>query len=149
MKGGEKMAAKKTDYMAQIETWFLKLPALPKGGRDTLVRISPWLALIFGILGVVFGVIALIGSTVLTPLLFVGGAHPSGLLLASLIGLVGSVLLLVAYPGLKARKLQGWNMLFWSEVVSLLGAIIAISISGVIVSLIIFYLLYQIKAAYK
>jgi len=143
------MAAKKTDYMGQIETWFLKLPALPKGGRETLVSITPWIALIFGILGVVFGVLALVGSTVLTPLLFLGGEHPSGALLLSLLGLVSSALLLAAYPGTKAHKSQGWTMLFWSEVVGLISAIVSISISGVIFSLIMFYLLYQIKSYYK
>lgn len=143
------MAAKKTNYMAQVETWFLKLPALPKGGRETLVSITPWIALIFGVLGVVFGLIALVGSTVVTPLLFLGGGHPGGALLFSLLGLVSSALLLAAYPGTKAHKMQGWNMLFWSEVVGLVSAVISISITGVIISLFMFYLLYQIKAYYK
>lgn len=143
------MAAKKTDYMAQIEAWFMKLPALPKGGRDAIVTITPWLALIFGILGVLVGLAGVGLLTALSPVVFVGGGHPIGAILGSILGLIGSALLLAAFPGTKARKMQGWTMLFWSEVASLVAAVVAISISGVLFSLIAFYLLYQIKSYYK
>lgn len=143
------MAKKQADYMAQVEDWFLKLPALPKGGREAIVGITPWIALIFGILGVLASLAGIGVLTALSPFVYVGGGHPLGAILSSILGLVASILLLVAYPGTKARKMHGWNMLFWSELASLVGAVVAISVSGVLVSLIAFYLLYQIKSYYK
>lgn len=145
------MAAKKTDYMGQIEDWFMKLPALPKGGRDAIVQITPWIALIFGILGVLVGLAGLGVLTFLSPFAMMGGgfAGVSTSLIGALLGLVASALLLASFPGTKTHKMQGWTMLFWSEVVSLVATIVAISISGVIFSLIAFYLLFQIKSYYK
>lgn len=148
--GGENMAAKK-DYMGQVEDWFMKLPALPKNGREAIVGITPWIALIFGILGVLAGLAGVGLLTAFSPFLFLGSGFngATGSILTALLALIASALLLAAFPGTKARKMQGWNMLFWSEVVNLIGAVIAISVTGVLISLIMFYLLYQIKAYYK
>lgn len=143
--------AKKTDYMTQVEDWFLKLPPLPKNGREAIVSITPWIALIFGILGVLAGLAGIGLLTAFSPFLFLGSGFngAAGSILSALLGLIGSILLLAAYPGTRSHKRQGWNMLFWSEVVNLIGAVIAISVSGVVISLIMFYLLYQIKTYYK
>lgn len=141
---------KKTNYMNQIEDWFDKLPSLPKGGKDALVQITPWIALIFGILGILAGLAGLGVLTVFSPFAMMGGYYGVGSsFFIALLGLVASVLLLAAFPGTKARKMNGWMLFFWSEVVTLVSSVIAISISGVIVALIVFYLLYQIKSSYK
>lgn len=141
--------AKQNDFMTQVEGWFMKLPALPKGGREAIVGITPWIALIFGVLGVLVGLAGVGLLTALSPFVYMGGGHPVGVILGSILGLVGSALLLAAFPGTKARKMQGWNMLFWSAVVNLVAAVVAISLGSVIVGLIEFYLLYQIKSYYK
>lgn len=143
--------AKQQDFMGQVEGWFLKLPALPKGGREAIVTITPWIALIFGILGVLVGLAGLGILTFLSPFALIGGGVSStaSSIASAALALVGSALLLAAFPGTKARKMQGWTMLFWSEVVNLIGAVVAVSLSGVVFSLIAFYLLYQIKSYYK
>ncbi len=145
------MAAKQKDMMVQVESWFMKLPALPKGGREAVVAITPWIALIFGILGVLVGLAGLGILTFLSPFALMGGgvSTAAGSIASAALALVGSALLLAAFPGTKARKMQGWTLLFWSEVVSLIGAVVAISLTGVVFSLIAFYLLYQIKSYYK
>lgn len=130
---------------------FAKLPALPQGGRDLLVTVAPWFALVFGVLGVLAGLAALGVMAAFSPLAVVGGgtsAVGQGLLFG-LIGLVGSVLLLVAFPGLRARRASGWMFLFWSEVVSLVSAVLALSPVGVLMAAVGFYLLYQIRSYYK
>jgi hypothetical protein len=141
--------AKQKDVMAMAEEWFMKLPALPKGGREAIVGITPWIALIFGILGVLAGLAGVGLLTALSPFAYMGGGHPVGAIAASVIGLVASALLLASFPGTKARKMQGWTMLFYSEVASLVAAVVSISVTGVVFSLIAFYLLYQIKSYYK
>lgn len=136
--------------MVMMEDWFGKLPEIPKGGREAIVAITPWLALIFGILGVIASLAGFGILTVFSPaMIFFGGRFAGIALLNALLSLIASILLLMAFPGTKKRKTNGWMMLFYSEVVNVIGAIIALSLSGVLVSLIAFYLLFQIKSYYK
>ena len=142
------------DLMDTMGEWFDKAPQLPKNWRETLVRITPWLVLIFGILGILVGVSGLGVLTVLSPLAVFGGAqgvasYGTGFF-AAIIYLVGSILLLAAYPGTKAHKKSGWNLLFWSEAVNLVGGIVSMAIvSAIIGALIGFYLIFQIRSYYK
>lgn len=145
--------AKKTDYIATMAEWFDKFPALPKTWRETLVKITPVLALIFGILGILVAISGLGVFTFFSPLAVMGGAGASygtGFI-SVLIYLVASVLLLAAYPGTRARKYKGWQLLFWSEVVNLVGGIVAMTslVSVIIGALIAFYILFQIRTYYK
>src|SRR5260370_31297195 len=113
--------AKSTNWQDMMEEWFMKLPSLPKGGRDVLVQIATWVSLVFGVLGVLVGLGGLGILSVLSPLMLLGSGMgaTSGSLLSVVIALVSSLLMLVAFPGLKARKMQGWTMLFWSEAAAL------------------------------
>jgi hypothetical protein len=138
-------------WMDKTEDMFNKLPSLPKNATDVLVKITPWIALIFGILGVLGGLAGLGILTALSPFVMMGngiGGTATSLLTAAL-AIVSSALLLAAFPGTKAHKIGGWNMLFWSEVVSTISSILLLSLSGVIGAFIGFYLLYQIKSYYK
>ncbi len=144
--------AQSKNWQDMMEEWFGKLPMLPKGGRDVLVKVAPWVALIFGVLGVLVGLGGLGLLSVLSPMMLLGSgmSNTAGSLLSVAVSLVSSVLLLLAFPGLKKRKMQGWNMLFWSEVAAFVSSLVALSIvGGVIGAAIGFYLLYQIKSYYK
>lgn len=142
---------KSSDQLQEMmEGWFKKLPALPPSAVTTIVSITPWLALIFGIIGVL-GAIAAFGIlSFLSPFAMLGGAAPRyGLgMISTVIWLVSSVLMLMAFPGLKSQKTGGWNLLFWSEVVGAIASIISISIGSIIGVVIAFYLLFQIKSKY-
>ena len=145
------MATKKSDWQGKMEEFFMKFPALPKPAREVLVKVTPWFALIFGILGVLAGLTGLGILSVLSPFMVLGGGFTatSGSLLGMLAGVVSAALLLAAFPGTKARKMQGWNMLFWSEVASVVSALLSLTLTGVLLALISFYLLYQIKSYYR
>ncbi len=143
------------DFIDTMEQWFSKFPALPKNATEILVKIMPYIALIFGILGIVGAVGGLGILTATSPLAFMGGkesvsAYGTGFI-ASLFYLGASVLLLAAYPGIKAKKMQGWKLLFWSETVSLVGGVVGLTslLSVVVGALIGFYILFQIKSYYK
>ncbi len=149
------MAKESTKSIVEtMDEFFKKAPAIPANGREAIVKITPWIALIFGVLGVLGAVGGLGLLTVLSPLAVFGGvqgvsSYGAGFI-AALIWLVASVFLLAAYPGTKAKKLSGWNMLFWSQVIHLVGSLVVLSIvSGLIGALIGFYLLFQIKSYYK
>jgi hypothetical protein len=137
-----------------VEKFFASAPALPKNAKEAIVKITPILAIIFGILGILGAIGGLGVLTATSPLMMMGGATGisayGGGFVASLVWLVSSALLLAAFPGTTARKSNGWNMLFWSEVVNIVGSFVALSfVSGIIGGLIGFYLLFQIKSFYK
>ena len=89
--------------------------------------------------------------TALSPFAILGGVHGYfGSYIAVIFWLASSLLLFAAYSGTKARKISGWNMLFWSEIVYLVGSLVSLSIiQGLISAIIGFYLLFQIKSFYK
>lgn len=134
-----------------VGEWFAKLPNLPANIREVLVKITPWVALIFGALGVIAGVLGLGLLTFLAPLMVVAGAFNSAGsgLIASVLLLISSALFLAAFPGTNKRKAGGWNLLFWSEVVALVSSVLAFSLGGIVGNLIGFYLIFQIRTYYK
>ena len=133
-----------------LEQWFSQTPSLPTNAKETLVKYMPVIALIFGIIGILLSLAGIVALTTLASLALITGAHGfGGGFLAAIFWLASSVLLLAAYSGTKAHKIGGWNMLFWSEVVYLIGSLITLSIlQGIISALIGFYILYQIKPYY-
>ncbi len=146
------MADKKsTNVVAMMEEWFSKLPSLPKNWQEVIVKVTPWIALIFGVLGVLVSLVGVGLLTALAPFVLLGGGigRASGGIIGAVLALVSSVLLLAAFPGTKKGQMGGWKMLFYSEVVSLVSALVAISPSGVLGSAIGFYILFQIKSYYK
>ena len=134
-----------------LEPWFAKMPNLPKGGQDFIVKITPWFALIFGALGVLGSLSALGLLTTFSPLSVFDGVKDYGAgFLSAFFALASSVVLLMAYPGTKARRNDGWTKLVWSQLINFAGSIVALNIlSGIIGALIGFYILFQIKSYYK
>ena len=134
-----------------MEGQFKKLPPLPANWRDVIVNITPWLALVFGLIGI-FGSLAAVGIlTFLAPLVLLGGGVgvASGGIIGAVLALVASVLMVTAFTGTRAKKISGWNLLFYSEAVSLVSSVVFFSVGGAIGALIGFYILFQIKSHYK
>lgn len=140
-----------------------KLPVLPVKAVDILVMIVPWLALIFGLLGVlsaVAGLSAFIGLSFLAlPMMGASAAvvGPMAMLSLALLA-VSSVLELMAFSGLKKEKVVGWKWFFYSMLVGVVGTAVGIVVSvsvggfpvwGIVWTLVSFYLLFQIKPRYK
>ena len=148
------MAENKTSVnsiITSVEKVYDKLPSLPKNVNEFIVTVTPWLALIFGILGVLGSLSAFGISVVASPLVALGGGFnaATGLIVATIIGLVASILELVAFPALLGRRRSGWTFLFWVEALGILSSIVSLSGFGVIMALIWLYFLFQIKPYYK
>jgi hypothetical protein len=139
------------DIVKKLEQWYSPAPSLPKNAKELLVKYMPLIALIFGIIGILLSLAGIAALTTLAPLALITAVHGfSGGFFALIFGLASSILLFAAYSGTKAHKISGWNMLFWSEVVSLIGSLVSLNIiQGIISALISFYLLYQIKSYYE
>lgn len=134
------------DVIKMGEEWFSKLPALPKGAKDFLVKIMPWVSLIGGIALVVLSVLALIGSPFVA---MAGVGLAANLLLAAVVALAQGVIYLLSFNPLRKGQVKGWNLLFWGEVLYVVTSLLHLDVTSVLFSLIGFYLLYQIKPSYK
>jgi hypothetical protein len=147
----EKNSSMNVDQLiATMENFFKKAPQLPENIREVLVKIAPWFALVFGILGVIAG----LGLVGVSPLGMVEGVGSSTFLMVSgLLSIVSSVLMLMAFPKLQKHQYSGWKLIFWSEIVSVVASLVGINagtiLGAVIGALIAFYILFQIKPHYK
>ena len=155
LRRGKKEVNKLKQLVVTLEGYYAKLPALPLGARDFLVSITPWLALVFGVLMVLFSALGLLGGAVLSP--FAAAAGTSGLtvllMATAVLGIAEGVLMVAAFSPLKKRLMKGWMLLFWVEVLQVVGAVLTLNIGsvvwGVLGAAIGLYFLFQIKSYYK
>ena len=137
-----------------LDNYYVKFPVLPKGADEFIVSVAPWLALVFGILAILGGISAFGFGSFLTPYaaMFGPGGY-AAFLLSSLVILAEGVLMLWAFSSLRKRALKGWNLMFWTLVLSILSSVVSLSVysivSSVIGALIGYYFLYQVKSYYK
>ena len=133
-----------------LEDYYAKLPALPASAREFLVSIAPWLSLVFGALLVVVSVLGLLGGAVLAPFAAAAGASFTALLLVSaVVGVAEGALMLVAFPSLKKRLMKGWMLLFWVELLQVVGSVLTLNVGSVVWAVvgagIGLYFLFQMK----
>ena len=137
-------------WIDMVGDYYKKLPELPKNGKDIVVSITPWLAIVFGVLGVIGSLVGLGIFTFLAPFALLSGVRETsqGILIV-LLGLVASILMVAAFPGTKNKRQKGWKLLYYSEVVSLVSNLVTFSVVGVVFTLVGFYFLYQIRSYYR
>lgn len=138
---------------------FKNLPHLPQGLVDFLVQIAPWFVAIAG-------VFSLFGS--LSSLRWALGRNPArrwvdefaGLnssyyVIMAVVQLAMAYLALEAFKPLKERKIKGWLLLFWSNILSLVQGIVGFIYSGGSpVTLVLgvalgLYVLYEVRSEYN
>lgn len=140
----------KIDIIGWFEKAYLRLPRLGPDLRDYLVRIFPYLSLVFGLLITLASVLELLG----TPFISLFSSKSSGLpviqmlLLTNVLGVFQGILMIFASGPLKAKKERGWRLLFWSQILWLVASALSFS-SSVVLSLIVFYPIMQAKSEYK
>jgi len=156
-----------------LEGAFKGAPKIPDNGRKAIVNWLPWLALIAGVL-----------QLMATWSLWRSGRRANELIsgineFARAFGVkdtapelnvfywvalvflgVSAVMLLMAYPGLKARKKDGWNWLFYGTLVNLAYGVVTMffdnyygggasrlvwSLIGAVIG---FWILFQIRGSY-
>ena len=155
-------------FEAQLIPFFAKFPHIPEGGRKVIADISPWIALIFGIIGL----LGLLGAGALMTLLAIPALLTGGIwvivgFVTTLLGLAAVILQLLAVSPLKARMKKGWNYLFYgvligvvSTIISVIGGVVGASVyagagavsslvSGALGFLIGGWILFEIRDQYK
>ena len=144
-------------HAAALEHWlaplFEKTPHLSHGVRETIASITPWLALIAGILGLLM----VWGAGVLGALLSfsVFGMGSQFLwMLALLVLLASSILDLLAFSPLRSRAKRGWNLAFYGILLNAVSTIVNIvigyaSLGGILGLLIGLWLLFEVRGLYR
>jgi hypothetical protein len=140
------------DLMGMLEYYLVtKAPfQLPDGVKEFIVKFGPWIDVVLLVLflPVILGVFGL--SLFLSPFAMLGGAgYTMWYWLGTIVLILQLVLQVIALPGLFARKMSGWTMVFYADVISLVYSLINGNIlSGLVSALIGFYFLFQIKSKY-
>src|SRR5258708_5211398 len=129
----------------------VKLPAAPPGLLNFYMSWVPWLAIVFGVLGILISLVALIGSTILGPLAIMFGSPGVGLglLFGSVVGLASSALDVIGGWLMLQRKATGWWLFALGLVVGLLANLVRLNIIGLIILLLIAYIHLQVKPNYS
>jgi hypothetical protein len=149
------MDAQTKQLAAPLENLYEKAPALPSNVKEIIVTITPWISLIFGVLMVLSGVGGLGILTALSPFtaMYGGVGYSAFSILYAVVVIAQGVLMVLAFSPLKNRKLRGWNLLFWSEILAVVSSIVTVSVGSIIWALVVaaigFYFLFQIKSYYK
>jgi len=127
------------------------LPVGPPGLLNGYMSFAPWVAIVFGVLGILISLVALVGSSILGPMLIMFGSPGTGLTLVvgSGIALVSSVLEVIGGWMMLQRKATGWWLLAVGLIVSFLSSLFHTSVVSLIIILAIAYVHLQVKPNYR
>lgn len=134
----------------ELEPIFLgKFPPFSDSVKEFLVQYGPYFMLVLSIIGI-FGLLTALG---------IGGAAlglgavSTGIgfnfYLGIALGVITLIMYVLAFSPLRARKRQGWNLLYYALLIGLVSNLIQLSILGALISGVIgFWVLFQIREKY-
>lgn len=125
---------------------------IPEGAKEWIVKYGPWINLVLIVLFLP-SILAVIGlSSLFGSYAMMGGfGYSYGMLYwVGIVVLVAQLVLQgMALPGLFARKMSGWTLIFYSEIVSVVYGVVTGNFVGAIVGALVgFYVLFQIREKY-
>jgi hypothetical protein len=120
---------------------------IPEGGREAIVKYGPWIAVVLLVISLPILLVALGFTAVFLPF---AGAYAPGWGLSTITMLIGLGLEVAALPGLFARKMSGWRLMFYSILVQTVGSLLVGNIVGAILGALIgLYVLFQVRTKYS
>jgi hypothetical protein len=120
---------------------------IPEGGREWIVKFGPWITVVLLILTLPILLVALGIGAVLSP--FGGVSHVAGFGVMTIVIIIELGLMIAALPGLFARKMAGWTLLFYSQLVSIVYNVLTGNVvGGLLIGLIGLYILFQVRTKY-
>lgn len=139
-----------TDKLDKVLSDYLvkKAPTLPKSVKDFLVTVAPYFALLGAVLGIpallaVFGL-----GAIATPFVWLAGSRTGIFWLFWAVGVSQVILSAMAVKPLFARRGKGWRLMYYSQLLSLLSSLQYINVGSLVMTVLSFYLLYQVKSSY-
>ena len=137
------------DLIGMLDFYLVKKAPfqIPGEIREFLVKFGPWIALVLLIISlpallVLFGI-----GTALMP--FGGVGYAAGFSYLSVMLLAQVALQAFALPGLFARKMSGWKLIFYAQLIGIAFSLLSGSILGALIGgLIGLYILFQVRPLY-
>lgn len=121
---------------------------IPDAAREWIVKFGPWITVILLVLSLPAVLIVLGVGTFLMP--FGGVGYASGFGIAAVGLLACMVLQVMALPGLFARKMRGWTLMFYAMAINFVTSLLSGAIvSALVGALIGFYILFQVRSLYN
>ncbi|MCX6726388.1 MAG: chromate transporter [Candidatus Shapirobacteria bacterium] len=144
------------EYITKAETFLdlyfgKKAPQLPVNIKEAIVKFSPYIAILVLVLSLP-AILALfsLGAVVNSYAFAVGVHYGFSYYLATGVLVISLIVDALAIPGLFARKLSGWNLMFYSALITALYSLLRLDIVSLIISgAISFYILFQVRSYYK
>lgn len=120
---------------------------LPDNVKELLVKFGPWISIVLLVMLLPFLLVALGIGTVLMP--FGGVGYTSGFGLAAIFALVQIALLVMALPGLFARKKSAWMLMLYQQLIGFVGSLLTGAVFGALIGALIgLYFLFQLREKY-
>lgn len=143
-------------YLNQLENFLdeylvKKAPSLPKGLKDFIVAVMPYLIIIFLILALPI-ILALIGiSAFVLPFSVAAGLGSGFSYIAGIVVTIITVVLeIMALPGLFKRQKKSWTLLYYVALIGGVNSILSLNLWGLVIGTgLSLYILFQIKSYYK
>jgi len=121
---------------------------IPEDGRELIVKWGPWITVILLALMLPLALAVLGVGSFLMP--YGGYAYATGFGVAAVFLVLHFALMIMALPGLFARKMSGWRLMFYAQVASLVQSIMYYAIgTGLVTALIAFYIMFQVRTKYR
>ena len=121
---------------------------IPDAGREWIVKFGPWITVVLLILVLPILLAALGIGVVFSP--FGGVGYAAGFGLMTIVIIIEIGLMIAALPGLFARKMAGWTLLFYSQLVSIVYNVFTGNVvGGLLIGLIGLYILFQVRTKYS
>lgn len=121
---------------------------IPDNGREWIVKFGPWITVVLLILLLPLLLVALGIGAVFMP--FGGVGYAAGFGLMTIVLIVELGLMIAALPALFARKMAGWTLLFYSQLVGIVYNVFTGNVvGGLLMGLIALYILFQVRTKYQ
>lgn len=155
-----KTSSAKTDVkqaMSQLDTILneylvKKAPVLPQNLKEVLVKFAPYLTILSVVVSVpsLLSMLGLSASVTKDLYWAMVGFTGYNFYLAIAFSLVIVALQALAVPGLLARKLQGWTMLYYAVLVNAVSMLMGMNlVSFVVWTGLSLYVLFQVRSMYR
>jgi hypothetical protein len=121
---------------------------IPDNAKEWIVQWGPWITVVLLVLALPPLLVVLgIGAAIMP---FGGIGYATGFTYLTIVLIAQLGLTVAALPGLFARKMAGWQLLFYAQILSFAFSLLSGRLVGAILgALISMYLLFQVRPLYK
>lgn len=130
------------------EIFIGRLPALSVKMKETVVKLYPWIMMIFGVLGLLAWLSSIkyfFGFYGLFPHFYIHGFFDIFMLVYYVIAPIVQVMAIYGGYLMMSRQYKGWRIALYALLIGFISHILYFSFFGVAVDVLFAYLLFQIK----